>query len=62
MQRVMGHAAWMSLCKIASQWLKRPFPTPDPKWRCFELFVCSCVLAGDVLSARPGRAADIMYG
>ncbi len=54
MQRMLGHAAWKRLCQIASQWLKRPSPPPDPKCSCNELFACSCVRAGNVLSAQAG--------
>jgi hypothetical protein len=54
-QRALGHAAWVCLCQIASQWLKRPSTQPDPKFDCLELFVCNCVLAVVVMSARAGR-------
>ena len=60
-QWVLGHAAWVCLCQIASQWLKRAFPMPYPRWSRLELFVCSCVLVGDVLSARAGRGAATRY-
>ena len=36
--------------------------TPDPKWSRLELFVCSCVLLGVVLSAQAGRGAFNWYG
>jgi hypothetical protein len=52
MTRVLGHAAWVCVCQIASQQLKRPSCTPAPEPSRLELFVCNCVLAGDVLRTR----------
>ena len=60
-QRLPGHTARVCLCQIASTWLKRPWPTPDPRWCFVELSVCICPLAGDVLSAQAGRGAVIRY-
>jgi hypothetical protein len=51
---VLGHAAWVCLCQIASQQLKRPSYTAALKSSRLELFVCNCVLAGDVLRTRAG--------
>ena len=45
MTRVLGHAAWVCVCQIASQQLKRPSCTPALKSIRVELFVCNCVLA-----------------
>eukprot|EP01044_Picomonas_judraskeda_P026902 COSAG03_NODE_8350_length_810_cov_3.786217_1_plen_119_part_10 len=42
---VLGHAAWVCLCQIASQQLKRPSPTPAPKSSRLEMYVCNCVLS-----------------
>jgi hypothetical protein len=60
LQRVLGRAAWACLL-IASQWLERPFLSPRPNRCCVELFVCRCVLAGDVPSAQAGRGAATRY-
>eukprot|EP01043_Picozoa_sp_COSAG02_P099865 COSAG02_NODE_35963_length_460_cov_6.102493_1_plen_70_part_01 len=49
MKRLLGHAAWIGLCQIASQQLKRPSCTPVLISSRLELSVCNCVLAGDVL-------------
>jgi len=50
-----GHAAWVCFCKLANQW---PFfPLSYRKWSCVEMFLCICVLAGDVLSARARQGA-----
>jgi hypothetical protein len=57
---VLGRAAWACLL-IASQWLERPFLSPRPNRCCVELFVCRCVLAGDVPSAQAGRGAATRY-
>ena len=54
MQRLLGHAAWVCLCLIASQQLKRPSCTPALNSSRLELFVWNCVLAGDVLNTRAG--------
>ena len=62
MTRVLGHAAWVRVCQIASQQLKRPSPTPAPKSSRLELYVCNCVLSGVMLSARAGREAAARYG
>ena len=61
MPRVLGHAAWVCLCQIASQQLKRPSPTPAPKSSRLEMYVCNCVLSGVMLSAQAGRGAVDMY-
>jgi hypothetical protein len=44
---VLSHAAWVCLCQIASQQLKRPSYTPFLKSSRLELFVCaiSCLQA-----------------
>eukprot|EP01048_Picozoa_sp_COSAG05_P025178 COSAG05_NODE_6283_length_986_cov_1.151071_2_plen_82_part_00 len=52
MAQVLGHAAWVCVCQIASQQLKRPSPTPVAKSTRLELFVCNCVLSGVTLSAQ----------
>eukprot|EP01043_Picozoa_sp_COSAG02_P007950 COSAG02_NODE_246_length_27291_cov_105.654200_19_plen_163_part_00 len=54
MQWLLGHAAWVCLCPIASQQLTRPSCTPALNSSRLELFVWNCVLAGDVLRARAG--------
>jgi hypothetical protein len=54
LKRVLGHAAWICLCQIASQQLKRPSCTPVLISSRLELSVCNCVLAGDVLRTRAG--------
>ncbi len=51
MQGALGHAAWVCVCQIANQWLKRAFTRPVE----MERLLCSCVLAGVVLSAQAGR-------
>ena len=51
---VLGHAAWIGLCQIASQQLKRPSCTLVLISSRLELSVCNCVLAGDVLRTRAG--------
>ena len=51
---VLGHAAWIGLCQIASQQLKRPSYTPALISSRLELSVCNCVLAGDVLRTQAG--------
>eukprot|EP01044_Picomonas_judraskeda_P008071 COSAG03_NODE_899_length_5417_cov_188.692915_4_plen_243_part_00 len=57
MAQVLGHAAWVCVCQIASQQLKRPSPTPVAKSTRLELFVCNCVLSGVTLSAQAARGA-----
>jgi hypothetical protein len=58
---VLGHAAWVCLCQIASQQLKRPSPTPAPKSSRLEMYVCNCVLSCVMLSTQAGRGAVYMY-
>ena len=58
---VLGHAAWVCLCQIASQQFKRPSPTPAPKSSRLEMYVCNCVLSGVMLSAQAGRRAIDRY-
>ena len=55
MQRVLWHAAWVRLCQIARKRSKRA------KWCRVELFVCNCVLAGDVLSTQAGMRPVTRY-
>ena len=57
MTRVLGHAAWVCVCQIASQQLKRP----SPKSCGNEMYVCNCVLSGVMLSAQAGRGAADRY-
>ena len=61
MTRVLGHAAWVCVCQIASQQLKRPSPTPVAKSTRLELSVCNCVLSGVTLSAQARRGAVDRY-
>ena len=61
MTRVLGHAAWVCVCQIASQQLRRPSPALAAKSSRLELFVCNCVLSGVTLSAQAGRGAFDMY-
>ena len=58
---VLGHAAWVCVCQIASQQLKRPSPTPAPKSSRLEMYVCNCVLSCVMLSTQAGRGAVYMY-
>ena len=58
---VLGHAAWVCVCQIASQQLKRPSPTPVAKSTRLELSVCNCVLSGVTLSAQARRGAVDRY-
>ena len=54
MMWVSGGATWACVCQIASQQLERPSLTPAPKSSRLELYVCNCVLAGNVLSTWAG--------
>ena len=41
-----------------SKWLKRPFATPDRKWCCIELLVCTGVLTDGALSTQARQEVD----
>ena len=54
MQRVLGHAAWVCLCQIASQCLKPAFPCISRNWersRAVRVKLCACRRRAE----RPGR-------
>ena len=63
MQWVLAHAARVCVCvksEVSAQTVLSL--TVLPTWSRLELFVCSCALAGDVLSGQPVRGAAARYG
>ena len=62
MQGALGHAARVCLCRISGQWLTMALSPRDPNCSCLELFVCSRMLAGVVLSTQAGRGIADRYG
>ena len=57
MQRVLWHAVCAHLCQIARKQSKRAHSHSVDCWCRVELFMCSCVLASDTLSAQAGQGA-----